>query len=83
MSVLTDNCSFIKMDIEGAEIAALNGAKQTILKNHPIIAIAAYHSPDHLWKIPELILKVRNDYAIYFRHYTQSLYEPVLFFVPN
>lgn len=34
---------FIKMDIEGAEIEALAGAKKTIKKNLPKMTIASYH----------------------------------------
>ena len=34
---------FIKMDIEGAEIQALDGARETISKFHPRFAIASYH----------------------------------------
>ena len=31
------------MDIEGSEIQALDGAKETLLKNNLNIAIASYH----------------------------------------
>lgn len=44
--------TFVKMDIEGAEIGALEGAAQTIRKHRPILAISAYHVQDHLWRIP-------------------------------
>ena len=82
-----DNCvsqkvTFIKMDIEGAEISALEGAKKTILKNHPTIAVCVYHKFNDFWKIPEIILSVRDDYNIYLRHYTEGVTETVMFFVP-
>src|SRR5262249_47681001 len=47
--------TFIKMDIEGAEPAALRGSRETIVKHRPILAICAYHEQNHLWKIPLMI----------------------------
>lgn len=75
--------SFIKMDIEGAESLAIEGSKNTILKNHPKLAICVYHQVGDFWKIPKLILSIRNDYDIYLRHYTESIYESVMFFIPR
>ncbi|MCL4365000.1 MAG: FkbM family methyltransferase [Candidatus Marsarchaeota archaeon] len=37
---------FIKMDIEGSEIQALNGAKRTLTENDANMAIASYHIID-------------------------------------
>ncbi len=56
---------FIKMDIEGAEVPALNGANQTIKTFKPKLAISAYHKWDDLYKIPQLIHGIRNDYRYY------------------
>ena len=73
---------FIKMDIEGSEGAAIEGAKETIAKYHPALAICVYHKKDDFWKIPQQILAIRNDYKLYFRHYTQGTDESVMYFVP-
>jgi FkbM family methyltransferase len=81
--IVEGNISFIKMDIEGAEGSAINGSKQTIKSNHPILAISAYHRSDDFWKIPEQILSIRNDYKLYFRHYTEGISESVMFFIPS
>lgn len=75
--------SFIKMDIEGAELAALDGAKKTILKHHPKLAISVYHHACDMWKVPEKVLSIRDDYDLYLRHYTETLYESVMFFIPR
>jgi FkbM family methyltransferase len=55
---------YIKMDIEGAEPRALEGAQDTLKKWKPRISIATYHAPDHPKIIPEIIKKARPDYRI-------------------
>ncbi|WP_425281358.1 FkbM family methyltransferase [Pectobacterium odoriferum] len=71
------------MDIEGYEINALKGAKETILRFHPKLAICAYHKVDDFFTIPELVLSYRNDYKVYMRHYTEGLLETVYYFIPK
>ena len=66
---LGENFSYIKMDIEGEEAAAITGAKQTILNNKPKMLISAYHRTEDLIKIPQTVLSIRNDYKIYLRHF--------------
>ncbi len=75
--------SFIKMDIEGAEGDAIEGAQETIRKYHPKLALSVYHKADDLWKIPEQIFSIRKDYKIYLRHYTEGFAETVMYFVPS
>ncbi|WP_038907572.1 FkbM family methyltransferase [Dickeya oryzae] len=81
-SVVNEPVSFIKLDLEGAEIAALTGMKQHILDDHPKLAVAVYHYPSDFWTIPEYILSLRSDYRIYLRHYTEGWAETIMFFIP-
>lgn len=81
--VITNKPTFVKMDIEGAEAEAIEGAKNIILSSHPRLAISAYHSAGDFWRIPKQILSIRDDYNIYMRHYTECIYETVLFFIPK
>lgn len=74
--------TFLKMDIEGSELAAIKGAKQSIIKYHPILAICVYHNCNDFWTIPYEILSYRNDYKIYMRHYNEGISETVMYFVP-
>lgn len=53
---------FIKMDVEGAERNALAGARHTILRFKPRIAVGTYHLADDYLRIPEVISSVRQDY---------------------
>ena len=61
--------TYIKMDIEGAEAAAINGSADTISCYRPKMQIAAYHRSEDLFLLPEKILNLRSDYKIYLRHF--------------
>jgi len=62
--------TFIKMDIEGAEMEALKGAKNTILKDKPRLAISIYHSDEDMLKIAEWIHATVPEYKLYCRHHS-------------
>ena len=72
---------FIKLDIEGAEIKALQGGYKRIIKDRPILAICAYHLQDDLIKLPEFIHKLPN-YELYLRHYMIAPSETILYGIP-
>ena len=55
---------FIKMDIEGAEVPALAGARDTIMRFKPRLAIATEHKPDDEFTIPAAVRKIRSDYQM-------------------
>ena len=80
-----EKVDFIKMDIEGAEFDALIGAKKTIEKWHPKLAICVYHKSDDLIRIPTLInsFKGKNVYNFYLRHHSNRLSETVLYAIPR
>lgn len=76
--------TFIKMDIEGSELAALRGAKQTISTHQPKLAICVYHSTSELLEIPLFILETFPDYKLYIRHHSPgTLWETVCYAVPR
>lgn len=60
--------TFIKMDVEGSEQKALNGAKNTIIKHKPKLYVCAYHRNEDLYTLPETIWSFNRNYRIYFRH---------------
>lgn len=71
--------TFIKMDIEGAEYAALKGASRIIGSQKPKLAICIYHKPQDIWELPELILQLNSEYRFYIRHYSYKDNETVLY----
>lgn len=65
--------TYIKMNIEGCELAALRGAGQTIRQNHPRLAVAGYHKTWDLWEVPLLILRTDPSYRFYLRSYMNHI----------
>ena len=55
---------FIKMDIEGAEVKALNGGRQTIAKYHPRMGLSVYHEADHPVEVPKAAKAAWPGYTI-------------------
>lgn len=76
------NATFIKMDVEGAEMDALLGAKNTILRNKPKLAICIYHKHRDFVDIPNWIHKLVPEYQLYVRHHSFSVNETVLYAIP-
>ena len=74
--------SYIKMDIEGAELEALRGARRIIQEKKPRLAISIYHKLEDIWTIPCEILDYCSDYRFYLRHYSFSDYDTVLYAIP-
>lgn len=53
---------FIKMDIEGAEERALEGARRTLQRFKPRLAIATEHRPRQAESVTKVVLSARPDY---------------------
>lgn len=71
--------TFIKMDIEGAEYLALLGAKETIKKYRPRMALSVYHKPQDIIEIPALLLEYVEDYKFALRQYSSAADETILY----
>jgi FkbM family methyltransferase len=74
--------TYIKMDIEGSEPAALAGAAQLIRRHMPVLAICLYHRTEHLWQIPNLIHSLAPGYSLHLRRYAEDCWEEVCYAIP-
>lgn len=74
-----EKITFIKMDIEGSELKALQGAKNIIVQQKPKLAISVYHKPEDIFEIPKYILKLVPEYKLYIRQYAADCTETVLY----
>ena len=57
----------IKMDIEGAELAALKGGVKTLRNSRPTLALSAYHKKEDLITIPQFLKNIYKDVEFYLR----------------
>lgn len=74
-----ERVTFIKMDLEGAELSALKGAAEIIRRQKPKLAISIYHKDEDILEIPRLILELCPDYKLDIRHYSVLLHDTVLY----
>ena len=68
IDTVAPDATYIKMDVEGYEMRALAGARQTICLRKPKMLIAAYHRHVDLFALPLAVKKLRGDYRVYLRH---------------
>lgn len=82
-NVLPENekLTFVKMDIEGSELNALQGGKEVIAKCLPTLAICVYHKREDLITIPQFIKSISSDYKLYLRPHRPYVGELVLYAV--
>jgi len=75
--------TYLKMDIEGAEAASLNGAAQLIRQQTPVLAISAYHRQNDIWNIPLLIQSINPNYSFFLRPHLLEGFDLVCYAIPH
>lgn len=81
-SLALSEVTYITADIEGSEMAMLEGARRTIERHCPKLAVCVYHKAADLWEIP-LWLKAANPaYRIFLRHYGETAVDTVAYALP-
>ncbi len=64
-----EKITVLKMDIEGSEEKALDGARNTIARYRPKLYVCAYHRNSDMFRLPLKINELCADYKIYFCHH--------------
>jgi FkbM family methyltransferase len=75
--------TLIKLHLEGAELAALKGAKQILLDCRPIVAATIYHNDDGIWKIADWLMQTVPDYRFLFRNHGWCGTGAVIYAIPE
>lgn len=75
------SATYIKMDIEGAELEALKGAEKIIKNRRPKLAVCIYHHPRDFFEIPLYIKSLNPDYKLFVHHHGDYTSETVLYAV--
>lgn len=74
-----ERIDFIKLDIEGAELRALQGAEQVLRRDRPRLAIAIYHLFNDCTDIPAFLDGLGVGCRFSLGHFTVHHCETVLF----
>lgn len=77
--LLGRNVTLLKADVEGMEMDLLRGAKDTILRCRPRLAICAYHYPTDLHEIAEYIRSLVPEYKFSLRQHAPIFGDFVLY----
>ncbi|MGO9109566.1 MAG: FkbM family methyltransferase [Thermoguttaceae bacterium] len=84
---ILDGCAptFVKMDIEGAELDALRGASGLLHQSSAVWAVCVYHKPGDLWHVPLAISSYmhNNDCRFFLRKYVPEMWETVCYAIPR
>lgn len=75
--------TFVKLHLEGGELTALKGARQTLLSNRPIIAATVYHNADGIWRTPLWLMETLPDYRFLFRIHSWCGTGAVVYAIPT
>ena len=69
----------IKLDVEGAELAALRGAADTIRRFRPRLIICLYHQPEDLFSLPLYVKSLVPDYRLEVAHASCGFTDTILY----
>lgn len=75
--------TFVKLHLEGAELAALNGARETLRRRRPIVVVTVDHTAAGLFETPQWLMRHLPDYRIIMRTHAWCGTGAVLYAIPK
>ena len=78
-----ERVDFIKLDVEGAELEALEGGMETIKRFKPKMAISVYHTSRDIIDITKLVSQLLPEAKLYLSHKNCTFTETILFVNPR
>lgn len=76
-------CDFLKLNIEGAELRALIGARNFLKRNRPRMQIATFHAKNLIFEVPQFINDELENYAIFLGHHTPYFEQTYVYAIPK
>jgi hypothetical protein len=74
---------FIKLDVEGAELDVLKGAREVLKRDRPQLAVCIYHKKEDLFRIPLFLSGVLKNYKYRLGHYSSTFWDTVWYAIPQ
>lgn len=74
--------TFLKLDVEGSELAALKGGRAMLTRAKPAAAVCLYHRPADIWEIPLFLRDALPGHRMALRIHSSDGFELVGYAVP-
>jgi FkbM family methyltransferase len=75
--------TFIKLHLEGGELDALRGARETLRAHRPIVTATVYHNADGLSRTAGWLMRELDDYRFLFRNHCWCGAGAVVYAIPG
>lgn len=75
---------FVKIDVEGNDLAALKGMEKLLRRSKSVLAVSLYHRPRDIVELPLAIMSMLREipYSYYIRQHMNNSFETVLYAIP-
>lgn len=74
---------YLALDVEESERYVLQGGREVIRRDRPILAISIYHGRRDFYEIPLYLKGVLQDYVYRLGHYSYGIYDTILYAIPK